>query len=188
LTDDQKKAYLYGDTINARPALEVLEPFRVGELELYTSSGRRYPDIYCGLGRCHLRALFNVCKPAAQEAHGDKVKHTETDRVHSILKRHRRVTNGEVFNVHESHWVALQRGDDVKENPMFFDDKVRLEVNNYEGASTALQLVEDMSPSDFEKVLHSKDAKRKTKTSAAQVKMKQMLAKLKQVRGLCIGN
>ena len=188
LTDDQKKASLYGDTINARPALEVLEPFRVGELELYTSSGRRYPDIYCGLGRCHLRALFNVCKPAAQEAHGDKVKHTETDRVHSILKRHRRVANGEVFNVHESHWVALQRGDDVKENPMFFDDKVRLEVNNYEGASTALQLVEDMSASDFENVLHGKDAKRKTKTSAAQEKMKQMLAKQKQVRGLCIGN
>ena len=188
LTDDQKKANLYGDTINARPALEVLEPFRVGELELYTSSGRRYPDIYCGLGRCHLRALFNVCKPAAQEAHGDKVKHTETDRVHSILKRHRRVANGEVFNVHESHWVALQRGDDVKENPMFFDDKVRLELNNYEGASTALQLVEDMSASDFENVLHGKDAKRKTKTSAAQEKMKQMLAKQKQVRGLCIGN
>ena len=188
LTDDQKKAYLYGGTINARPALEVLEPFRVGELELYTSSGRRYPDIYCGLGRCHLRALFNVCKPAAQEAHGDKVTHKETDRVHSILKRHRRVANGEVFNVHESHWVALQRGDDVKENPMFFDDKVRLEVNNYEGASTALQLVEDMSASDFENVLHGKDAKRKTKTSAAQEKMKQMSAKQKQVRGLCIGN
>ena len=188
LTDDQKKADLYGDTINARPALEVLEPFRVAELELYTSSGRRYPDIYCGLGRCHLRALFNVCKPAAQEAHGDKVTHTETDRVHSILKRHRRVANGEVFNVHESHWVALQRGDDVKENPMFFDDKVRLEVNNYEGASTALQLVEDMSASDFENVLHGKDVKRKTKTSAAQEKMKQMLAKQKQVRGLCIGN
>ena len=71
---------------------------------------------------------------------------------------------------------------------MFFDDKVRLEVNNYEGASTALQLVEDMSASDFENVLHGKDAKRKTKTSTAQEKMKQMSAKQKQVRGLCIGN
>ncbi len=98
------------------------------------------------------------------------------------------MANGEVFHVQKGHWVALQRGDDVKENLMFFDDKVRLEVNNYEGASTALQLVEDMSPSDFEKVLHSKDTKHKTKTSAAQEKMKQMLAKLKQVRGLCISN
>ena len=54
----------------------------------------------------------------------------------------------------------------MKENPIFFDDKIRLKVNNYEGASTALQLVEDMSASDFENVLHGKDAKRKTKTSA----------------------
>ena len=98
------------------------------------------------------------------------------------------MANGEVFHVHESHWVALQRGDDVKENPMFFDDKVRLEVNNYEGASTALQLVEDMSARDFENVLHGKDANRKMKTSAAQEKMKKMSAKQKQVRGLCIGN
>jgi hypothetical protein len=187
LTDDQKKANSYV-VIDTRPALEVLEPFRVGELELYSSSGRRYPDIYCGLGKCHLRALFNVCKLAAEEAHDDKVKHKETDRVHSILKRHRRVANGEVFHVRKGHWVALQRGDDVKENPMFFDDKVRLEVNNYEGASTALQLVEDMSAMDFENVLRSKDANSKMKTSAAQEKMKKMSAKQKEVRGLCIGN
>ena len=98
------------------------------------------------------------------------------------------MANGEVFHVRKGHWVALQRGDDVKENPMFFDDKVRLEVNNYEGASTALQLVEDMSAMDFENVLCSKDANSKMKTSAAQEKMKKMSAKQKQVRGLCIGN
>ena len=49
------------------------------------------------------------------------------------------MANGEVFNVHTSHWVALQRGDGVKKNAMFFDDKVRLEVNNYERALEALK-------------------------------------------------
>jgi hypothetical protein len=45
-----------------------------------------------------------------------------------------------------------------------------------------------MSGSDFVNVLRSKDAKRKTKKSAAQEKMKKMSAKQKQVRSLCIGN
>jgi hypothetical protein len=45
-----------------------------------------------------------------------------------------------------------------------------------------------MSASDFENVLRGKDAKRKTKKSAAQEKMKKMSAKQKQARGLCIGN
>ncbi len=163
--------------------MKMLQPFRVGELELYTSSGRRYPDMYCGLGKCHLRELFNVCEPAAREAHDDKVTHKETDKVHSILKKYRRVANGEVFNVHTSHWVALQRGDGVKKNAMFFDDKVTLEVNNYEGALVALKLAEDMTEREFENVLHGKDAKHKRKISAAQEKMKRLSAKQKQVRG-----
>ena len=90
--------------------------------------------------------------------------------------------------MHKSHWVALQRGDGVKENPMFFDDRVRLEVNNYEGALAALKLAEDMTEREFENVLHGKDAKRKRKAINAQEKMKRMSAKQKQVRGLCIGN
>ena len=122
---------------------------------------------------------------AAKEAHGNKVTHKEMDKVYSVLKKYRTVANGEVFNVHESHWVALQRGDGVKENPMFFDDKVRLEVNNYEGASTALQLAEDMTEREFENVLPRKNAKRKRKTIDAQEKMKRMSAKQKQVRMAC---
>ena len=161
----------------------MIQPFRVGEVEPYTSSGRRHPDTYCGLGKCHLRALFNVYEPAAREAHDDKVTHKETDKVHSILKKHRRVANGEVFNVRTSHWVALQRGDGVKKNAMFFDDNVRLEVNNYEGALAALKLAEDMTEREFENVLYGKDANHKRKTSAAQEKMKRLSAKQKQVRG-----
>ena len=60
----------------------------------------------------------------------------------------------------------------MKKNTMFFDDKVRLEVNNYEGALAALELAEDMTEREFENVLHRKDAKHKRKTSAAQEKMK----------------
>ena len=129
--------------------------------------------MYCGLGKCHLRALFNVCEPAAQEAHDDKVTHKETAKVHSILNKHRRVANGEVFNVHTSHWVALQRGDGVNKNAMFFDDKVRLEVNNYEGALKALKCAENIG----------KDANHKRKNPAAQEKMKRLSANQKQVRG-----
>ncbi len=40
----------------------------------------------------------------------DKVTHKEMTKVHSILENFWRVSNGEVFNVHTSHWVALQRG------------------------------------------------------------------------------
>jgi hypothetical protein len=49
LTDDQKKASSYGNNSVQSSTMTMLQPFRVGELELYTSSGRRYPDIYCGL-------------------------------------------------------------------------------------------------------------------------------------------
>ena len=76
----------------------------------------------------------------------------------------------------------------MKKNAMFFDDKVRLEVNNYEGALAALQLAEEMTEREFDNVLHGKDVNHKRKTSAAQEKMKRLLARQKQVRGLCIGN
>ncbi len=76
----------------------------------------------------------------------------------------------------------------MKKNAMVFDDKVRMEVNNYEGALAALQLAEEMTERDFDNVLHGKDANHKRKTSAAQEKMKRLLARQKQVRGLCRGN
>jgi len=71
---------------------------------------------------------------------------------------------------------------------MFYDDKVRLEVNNFEGASTAMQLAESLSESEFEKLLQGKDTTKKRKAvSAAKAKLKKMAhARDNKVRVLCI--
>ena len=85
--------------------------------------------------------------------------------------------------MHMTHWVALQRGAEMNNNPMFFDDKVRLEVNNYQKALYVLKWVENTSERDFENLLQGKDVNHKRKSPAAQEKMKRTAANQKRVRG-----
>ena len=86
-----------------------------------------------------------------------------------------------MFFIQKKHWVALETGDGEK-NAWFYDDKVRLEISNYEGASAALQLAQDMSPKEYERTLHGKGTSQKT--SAARQKFEKMAQKQKAV--VCI--
>ena len=59
----------------------------MGEAKLYTKSGRRYPKAFEGLGGCHLRALSNVCKSAAEETKEKGVDHKNTEGMLGILNK-----------------------------------------------------------------------------------------------------
>ena len=58
----------------------------------------------------------------------------------------------------------MEKGDGEK-HAWFYDDKVRLAISNYEGASAALQLAQDMSPDEYERALHGKGTSKKTHTA-----------------------
>ena len=87
----------------------MLEPYKLGEVEPYSKSGRRYPEVYEGLGGCHLRALFNVSISAAIEMKKKGVNHTNTEGVLGILNKMKEA-NGNVFHLEKKHWVALEKG------------------------------------------------------------------------------
>ena len=68
----------------SRKAISMLEPYKKNEPEPSSTSSRRYPKGYAGLGMCHLRALFNVSKSAAEEAKEKKIAHTDSKSVFNI--------------------------------------------------------------------------------------------------------
>ena len=43
-----------------------------------------------------------------------------------------------------------------RENAVYYDNKVMMNLNNYEGAAHILQLLQDMSKSAFDGVFHGK--------------------------------
>jgi len=45
----------------------------------------RYPEEYCGLQRCHLRALHNVSHEAAKDAHSKKMGHKQIHEIKQLL-------------------------------------------------------------------------------------------------------
>ena len=182
LTANQRKALKFATTPVTTIALNALEMFIVGHLELYVDSGRRYLQAYKGAGKCHLRALSNVCGAAAKEVHEAKIGHRETDRIHEVLEKHDGAATGKVFHINKRHWVALERGNGEK-NAMYYDDAVMLEIDNFEGAAAALQLAQDMTTAAYDKLMHGKPASKKT--TAAQNKFKEMAAKQKAV-AVCI--
>ena len=103
------------------------------------------------------------------------------EEIHSVLKNHEDESRGEVFFIQKKHWVALEKGDGEK-HAWFYDDKVRLAISNYEGASAALQLAQDMSPKEYERTLHGKGTSKKT--HAARQKFEKMAQK--QKAAVCI--
>ena len=150
-------------------------------LELYVDSGRRYPQEYCGNSRCHLRALWNVCPLAAKEVKDRDIHYTEKEEIHGVLKNHEDERTGEVFFIQKKHRVALEKGDGEK-NAWFYDDAVRLEISNYDGALAVLQLAQDMSQKGYEKNMHGKATSKKT--NAARKKFEKMAQR--QKAAVCI--
>jgi len=68
----------------SRKAISMLEPYKKNGPDPYSTSGRRYPLGYAGLGMFHLRALFNVSKSATKEAKEKKIAQTDSKSVFNI--------------------------------------------------------------------------------------------------------
>ena len=186
MTEDQKRALTYArsdgassTTSSARAALLCLEPYKVGQLECYSTLGRRYPARFTSLGRCHIR---DVCEDAAKKTCDSSIKHTQTQKVHQLLGKYSDVAIGRVFHIRKQHWVALARKGEG-EDAIYYDDSVYLEVNNYEGASAALTLAQDMSDTNFERLMTGKEisAKGRKKKQLAQEKFSKLSEKQNEV-------
>ena len=45
--------------------------------------------------------------------------------------------NGKVFHIEKQHWIALEKVDGT-ENAVYYDDRVMMNLSNYEGATHIL--------------------------------------------------
>jgi len=64
---------------------------------------------------------------------------------------------------------------------VYYDDKVMMELNNYEGAATTLELMQDLSKKEFEKTFHEKKKAPMSKNSSIRSKMNELAEKKKKV-------
>ena len=140
LSPTQKKAekHLNNMQVTLREAMAMMQQFKKSELEPYTHPHGRYPENFTGLCKCHLRSLWNIIKKAAMEASSAKTHYINIRAVNSILKAFQDgVIRGAVFFIHQQHWVSLRR---LGENndAVYYDDKVMMKLNNYEGAVEVL--------------------------------------------------
>ena len=103
-------------------ALLHLGPYKKDEPEPYGTCGRTYPLEYCGNGRCHLRALFNVNERAAAVACQENIKYQNNNGVTKILHKHKRdqESTGLVFRI-ENHWVTIKSDEGTNEG-IYYDD------------------------------------------------------------------
>ena len=91
-----------------------------------------------------MRALHNVHEAAAREALQGKTTHTEPKKVHEIAKRHGE-GHGRVFRLRDEHWVALTRNTTESVGGFYYDDKVMMEVNDYNAALAVLEVMAPMT-------------------------------------------
>ena len=96
-----------------------------------------------------MRALHNVHEAVAWEALKGKIIHTAAGEVRAVAKRHGE-GHGRVFRILDEHWVALTRKATGSIEGFYYDDIVMMEVNNYDGALTVLDLLEGMTLAQYE--------------------------------------
>ena len=119
----------------SRVAMDLMQQFKKSEVELNDHPNGRYPKDFTGLGKCHLRALWNISKKSAMEASDIKIRYKDSIAVKSLSKDFEgRVMQGVVFFIHQQHWVSLRRLGETNE-AVYYDDKVMMKLNNYEGAA-----------------------------------------------------
>ena len=117
--------------------------------------GQRYLDHYVGLGKCHVRALFNVNPAAAAKAFSLGLSHDQSNEVFAVFNKHDNGSSGKVFYLRMSHWVTLQKlpGSNTA---VYYDDMVVMEIGNYVATEVVLQLVESMSASEYSRTFYGK--------------------------------
>ena len=105
---------------------------------------------------------------AAEETKEKGFDHKITEGVLGILNKVKKA-NGKVFHIEKQHWVALEKVDG-RENTVYYDDMVMMNLSNYEGASHILQLLQDMSQSAFDEVFHGKGSAASLKKMPSKIR------------------
>ena len=126
-----------------RHAFQQLEKKNTSPPEMYVDSGRSYHKEITGMYRCHFRALFNVSKEACTEAINLGIRHEESGKVLGVLKNYLR----------KLHWVALERISGT-DKAIYFDDMIMMYMENYEGSVATLNIVQEMSPAQYDTVFY----------------------------------
>ena len=123
--------------------MDLMQQFTKSEVELNDHPNGRYPEDFTGSGKCHLRALWNISTKAATEASSINLNYKNSKAVKSLLKCFEgRVMRGAVFFIHQQHWVSLRRLEETNE-AVYYDDKVMMQLNNYEGAAKVLATAQE---------------------------------------------
>jgi len=134
-----------------RHAFQQLENKNTSPPEMYVDSGRSYHKEITGMYRCHFRALFNVSKEACTEAINLGIRHEESEKVLGVLKKYVDGADGKIFHLRKLHWVALERISGT-DKAIYFDDMIMMYMENYEGSVATLNIVQEMSPAQYDTV------------------------------------
>ena len=70
-----------------------------------------------------------------------------------VLKKYEDGADGKIFHLRKQHWVALQRISGT-DKAIYFDDMIMMYMENYEGSVAALNIVQEMSPAEYDNVFH----------------------------------
>ena len=105
-----------------------------------------FPDDYGGIGKCHLRAAFQISHAAAEYLYEKKISHKKTDIVKQTLQDHLASETAQLFRLRKEmpgrwHWVAI---DEV----FYYDENKVFEVWDYTLACAILECME-LSESEF---------------------------------------
>ena len=155
LTKRQKEAsdHIHKMQECQRHAFQQLEKKNTSPPEMYVESGRSYHKEIIGMYRCHFRALFNVSKEACTEAINLGIRHEESEKVLGVLKKYVDGADGKIFHLRKQHWVALERISGT-DKAIYFDDMIMMYMENYEGSVAALNIVQEMSPAQYDTVFY----------------------------------
>ena len=155
LSKRQKEAsdYIHKMQECQRHAFQQLEKKNTSPPEMYVESGRSYHKEIIGMYRCHFRALFNVSKEACTEAINLGIRHEESEKVLGVLKKYVDGADGKIFHLRKQHWVALERISGT-DKAIYFDDMIMMYMENYEGSVATLNIVQEMSPAQYDTVFY----------------------------------
>ena len=163
----QKKALNHINNMSEcqRDAFSQLEQLESSPANSYADyCGRRYLDNYVGLGKCHLRLLFNVNSAAAAKAFSLGRRYGQSNEVFAVFNKDEDVSSGKVFYLRMSHWVVLQKVPESN-TAVNYNDMVVMEIGNYVAAEAVLQLMESISASEYIRTFHGKPIVRQSKRS-----------------------
>ena len=72
-------------------------------------------------------------------------------KVLGVLKKYVDGADGKIFHLCKLHWVALERISGT-DKAIYFDDMVMMHMENYEGSVATLNIVQEMSPAQYDTV------------------------------------